>query len=248
MISSNDDFKELLLLHGRDRRHDKVLEEQKKLPNEISRMDQKIKIEQESIDQAVTEWKELETRNNSLEKELIEISEKLARSKVRQLEVKKNEEYAALENEITSLLEKQSSTEDLQIEVLVKIDDARETAKIADQLVGGLVLTEGKIAEKVKDFEKQKASLSERDQSISLEISEIEQEISDARNKVVADMLRTYDRIKRVVTKPPYLAPLSDQKCSGCHLKVSNDVVSSVLVEQKLTQCDQCGRIVYVER
>ena len=238
MISSNDDFKELLLLHGRDRRHDKLLEEQKQLPNEISRMDQKIKIEKESIDKAVTEWKELETRNNSLEKELIEISEKLARSKVRQLEVKKNEEYAALENEITSLLEKQSSTEDLQIEVLVKIDDARETAKIA----------EGKIAEKVKDFEKQKASLSERDQSISLEISEIEQEISDARNKVVADMLRTYDRIKRVVTKPPYLAPLSDQKCSGCHLKVSNDVVSSVLVEQKLTQCDQCGRIVYVER
>ena len=89
MISSNDDFKELLLLHGRDRRHDKLLEEQKQLPNEISRMDQKIKIEQESIDQAVTEWKELETRNNSLEKELIEISEKLARSKVRQLEVKK---------------------------------------------------------------------------------------------------------------------------------------------------------------
>ena len=84
------------------------------------------------------------------------------------MEFKKNEEYAALENEITSLLEKQSSTEDLQIEVLVKIDDARETAKIA----------EGKIAEKVKDFEKQKASLSERDQSISLEISEIEQEIS----------------------------------------------------------------------
>ena len=48
--------------------------------------------------------------------------------------------------------------------------------------------------------------------------------------------------------KPPYIAPIEDQKCSGCNLRVSNDVISSVLVEQKLTQCDQCGRIVYVER
>ena len=61
-------------------------------------------------------------------------------------------------------------------------------------------------------------------------------------------MLTSYDRVKKVVSKPPYIAPLNDQKCSGCNLRVSNDVVSSVLVEQKLTQCDQCGRIVYIER
>mgnify|MGYP001995485879 CR=1 FL=1 len=45
-----------------------------------------------------------------------------------------------------------------------------------------------------------------------------------------------------------YIAPIEDQKCSGCNLRVSNDVVSSVLIEQKITQCDQCGRIVYIER
>ena len=60
-------------------------------------------------------------------------------------------------------------------------------------------------------------------------------------------MLRTYDRVKKVVSGAPY-GTFERSKCSGCNLRVSNDVISTALVEQKLTQCDQCGRIVYIER
>jgi len=83
---------------------------------------------------------------------------------------------------------------------------------------------------------------------VKTEIVDLEKEIEETRESIDTDMLRTYDRVKKVVSKPPFLAPLNDQKCSGCNLRVSNDVISTALVEQKLTQCDQCGRIVYVER
>ena len=201
-------------------------------------MDQKIKIEQDSIDLAVLEWKELEANNNSLEKELLQISDKIAKNKNKQLEVKKNEEYKALENEIGVLIEQQSAKEDEQIEILLKIDDASATAKVAQE----------KIALKVVDLERQRANFEKRIQQVESEIVAIEQEIQEARSKVLTDMLRAYDRVKKIVSSAPYLAPLNDQKCSGCNLRVSNDVISTVLVEQKLTQCDQCGRIVYVER
>ena len=79
-------------------------------------------------------------------------------------------------------------------------------------------------------------------------MQDLKEEIERSRKEVPEEMLRAYDRVKKVVARPPYLAPLKDQKCSGCHLRVSNDVISTALVEQKLTQCDQCGRIVYVER
>ena len=46
MLSNDTDFQELLLLHGRDRRHGKLIEEKKLLPDDLVRMDQKIKIEQ----------------------------------------------------------------------------------------------------------------------------------------------------------------------------------------------------------
>ena len=238
MLSNDTDFQELLLLHGRDRRHGKLIEEKKLLPDDLVRMDQKIKIEQDSIDLAVLEWKELEANNNSLEKELLQISDKIAKNKNKQLEVKKNEEYKALENEIGVLIEQQSVKEDEQIEILLKIDDASATAKVAQE----------KIALKVVDLERQRANFEKRIQQVESEIVAIEQEIQEARSKVLTDMLRAYDRVKKIVSSAPYLAPLNDQKCSGCNLRVSNDVISTVLVEQKLTQCDQCGRIVYIER
>ena len=238
MLSNNNDFKELLLLHGRDRRNGKLNAELNNLPFILENAEKKIKIEKESIELAIKEWKELEARNNILEKDILLISEKISKNKVKQLEVKKNEEYTALQNEISNLLDQQSLKEDEQIEILLKIDDAQETASIAEE----------KISLKVKDLEKNRDSLLERTNSVKIEIKQLEKEILEARTRVSEEMLTSYDRVKKVVSKPPYIAPLNDQKCSGCNLRVSNDVVSSVLVEQKLTQCDQCGRIVYVER
>ena len=238
MLSNNPEFQELLLLHGRDRRYGKLEEELKLLPDDIKRMEKKILIENESIDLAVSEWKQLESQNNSLEKEIIEIGEKISKSKVRQLGVKKNEEYQALENEISSLTLLQSQKEDEQIEVLVNIDDAKATAEIAQD----------KIVSKVKDLERQKQGFEDRIAQVKTELQDLHKEIETARTQVEAEMLKTYDRVKKVVARAPYLTPLKDQKCSGCNLRVSNDVISTALVEQKLTQCDQCGRIVYVER
>jgi len=84
MLSNNPEFQELLLLHGRDRRYGKLEEELKLLPDDIKRMEKRISTENESIDLAVSEWKQLESQNNSLEKEIIEIGEKISKSKVRQ--------------------------------------------------------------------------------------------------------------------------------------------------------------------
>ena len=57
------------------------------------------------------------------------------RKKTRQLEVKKNEEYQALETGDFSIGDLQSQKEDEQIEVLVKIDDAQATALIAQDKI-----------------------------------------------------------------------------------------------------------------
>ena len=135
MLSNNPDFKELLLLHGRDRRLVKLLHELEALPEDIEKVDSRISTEKDSIEIAVSEWKQLESQNNTLEKEIIELEERISKSKVRQLEAKKNEEYQALENEIQSLTELNSSKEDEQIDILVKIDDAQEVAKIAQDKI-----------------------------------------------------------------------------------------------------------------
>ena len=93
----------LLLLHSRDRRFQKLRQDVKELPEELARMEKKIAVEKESVALALAEWKGLESENNSLEKEILSMNESINRQRNKQLEVKKNEEYQALENEISNL-------------------------------------------------------------------------------------------------------------------------------------------------
>ena len=113
---------------------------------------------------------------------------------------------------------------------------------------GSAELAQGKISERVREMEQQRDTRAKLGEEKKVEVQELEAEIEETRKEVETVFLSAYDRVKTIVTRPPYMAPIEDQKCSGCHLRVSNDVVSSVLVEKKITQCDQCGRIVYVER
>jgi len=238
MLSSDPDFQQLLLLHSRDRRLKTLKNDLEKLPGELEYMDKKIFEEKESIRLAMEEWKTLESRNNSLEKDILSLRDQIARQRNRQLEVKKNEEYQALEHEIANLESKIDELESEQIETLDKIDDARETAEVAEK----------KIAQRVIELEKEREERVAFGKQAEIDVQSLETQIVETREEVEPDFLSVYDRVSKIVSRPPYMAPLEDQKCSGCHLRVSNDVVSSVLVEKKLTQCDQCGRIVYIER
>ena len=238
MLSNNSDFKKLLLVHSRDRRSHLMGQELNNIPSLIIKMESKIKLEKDTIAAATQDLRSLEAQNSSIEKEINSITDQISRNKNKQLEVKKNEEYQALEKEITNLLEQQSSKEDLQIEVLVKIDGAKETAEIA----------KSKITEKVESLEIEKLGLIKRQEELKIETEQLAKELEDARTDTEEILLKGYDRTKKVVSRPPYIAPLEEQKCTGCNLRVSNDIVSSVLVDQKLTHCDQCGRIVYCER
>ena len=238
MLSNNPDFKNLLLLHSRDRRKLAMDQELENLPHAIAHMESKIQIEKDTIAAATAELKSLESQNNSIEDEINSISEHVSRQKNKQLQVKKNEEYQALENEIAILVQQLSGKEDEQIETLLKIDGAKETTEIA----------QNKISAKVDVLELEKIELLGKCDLLKQDILKLDSKIKESRKEVEEILLLGYERTKKVVARPPYIAPLEDQKCTGCNLRVSNDVSSSVLVEQKLTHCDQCGRIVYFER
>ena len=142
MLFQDPDFQKLLLYTAGTDAVKSSLRNQIELPQDLARMDKNIAAGKESVELALSEWKELEAQNNALEKDILSMSEMIAKQRNRQLEVKKNEEYQALENEISSLQEKIEERENEQIEVLLKIDGARETAEVA----------QGKITERVAEM------------------------------------------------------------------------------------------------
>ena len=238
MLFEESAFQALLLLHGRDRRKIGVETELQDLPKVREAVENKIDLEKETIASVQKELREFETKAGALGNLIASIETKISQQKTKQLEVKRQEEYQALENEINGLQEQMSSNEDEQLETLMKVDDARAT----------LVIAEGKHTDRVHSLETQLKELNEREKVLTEEISALGNDIKASGEEIEPAFLREYERVKKVVRRPPYIVPVEDQKCSGCNIRVSNDIVSSILVEEKLTVCDQCGRIVYIER
>ena len=198
MLSSDPDFQQLLLLHSRDRRLKTLKNDLEKLPGELEYMDKKIFEEKESIRMAMEEWKTLESKNNSLEKDILSHRDQIARQRNRQLEVKKNEEYQALEHEIANLESKIDELESEQIETLDKIDDARETAEVAEK----------KIAQRVIELEKEREERVAFGKQAEIDVQSLETQIVETREEVEPDFLSVYDRVSKIVSRPPYMAPI----------------------------------------
>ena len=77
-------------------------------------------------------------------------------------------------------------------------------------------------------------------------LEEAEAEVDKARSESSEKHLKPYDRLAKTL-KPPVVVPLRDQKCGGCHLKVSSGVDSEVRAKDENITCDNCRRLLYWE-
>ena len=88
------------------------------VPREVAAVEARIAAERQAIDQAKSEWRELETRKKSLEGEIKGAEEQVARYKSQQLQVRKNDEYQALTHEIESNTARIGTLEEEEIRVI----------------------------------------------------------------------------------------------------------------------------------
>ena len=54
-------------------------------------------------------------------------------------------------------------------------------------------------------------------------------------------------RKKREANIKAAVVPIRSEQCSGCHMKVSQNLINEVRRGLKLMTCESCSRIVYLE-
>ncbi len=206
------------------------------IPREIESNRRKIVHEEETARNAREELLKLENRRKTLEGEMEELNRKIVRYKNQQLEVKKNEEYQALNHEIETVNGKISALEDEEIQVLLDIDERKQAADEAEKAS----------RENISVYEGRIAKLEERGEDCRRELKEALERSSKARASVDSAWLEVYDRLLEHV-RFPVVVSLSEKKCQGCHLKVSAGVESDARYGKEIAACDNCGRILYSE-
>ncbi len=231
-------LEKVLVLQDRDA-HRRGLEAQlKAVPGDIALVEQKIAAEKAAIETARGELKELETKKKLLETEIGSAEDKLGKYKTQQSQVRKNDEYQALGQEIEHTEKAIGALEGQELEIMYAIDEAKKR----------FVAAEATLKQNIAGHQARIAVLNERAATLKGELDGAMAAFQTARGGLEDLVLRVYDRL--AARALPVCVPIHGGKCGGCHLKVSSEVESAArgkATDGKLAACDQCGRLVYWE-
>lgn len=213
----------------------KIQQDLARLPLEQTAAEAAIEKEESNIEAARRALlsKELERKEMDVAVKAKEAA--LLRFRTQQTAVKKNDEYKALTHQIEQTETDISELEEHEIALMLEIDLVREQFE-ADK---------ADIKNRIEAQRRGINLLTERESVLKASLEDAKSKVLKARKDVETLYLEEYDRTKKTVNRPPYVAQIEAHKCSGCHLKVSNEVARAVLSAGGPHFCDQCARIVY---
>ncbi len=228
-------IEKLLIVQARDASLQKIEKELTRIPGERAAIDAHIQQEEANVELARQTLKEKEVRRNELDLEVKNKENAILRFRNQQLEVKKNEEYRALTNQIEQMEAEIAALEEQEIGLMLEIDAAKETFQSERAAI------EARIVGQRREIE----LLAEREKNLQASVEEARTELAQSREAADARYLEQYDRVKKLTKRAPYVVRIESHKCGGCHLRVSNEVSHAVLNSDEPHFCDQCARMVY---
>jgi len=179
-----------------------------------------------------TELEEVGKKRRHEERELEDLESKRDGLKGRQLEIKTNEEYAALIQEIKYAERLIGETEDR----ILELDEQGE------KLEAAVVEAREAMAQSVGGLDEELAGIRE-------EIRKVDERLEvrlDERRRVAMHidpaLLQRYERILESKGDSA-LAPIEGETCSGCYMKLPPQMVIEVRKGRRIMECESCGRI-----
>jgi predicted nucleic acid-binding Zn-ribbon protein len=226
----------LLIVQARDLDLQKNLSEQAAIPQQMHKLQDAIDQAQVRLEQADQDLKAQALACSQLEAAIEDKESHITRFKTQQIAVKKNEEYQALTQQIELTQNSILELEEQEIELMLAIDTAREAREHLREEVQGVI-------EKRKS---EIALLQQKKVHLQAAADLIEQQFNGARQQLDAESIEHYDRVKKLSRRAPYIVTLQAHVCSGCHLRVSNEVSNAVAKGEYPVFCDQCARLLYL--
>lgn len=205
------------------------------IPLETAKARDQIKAIEARVEEGRRALQALQVQRRELETKATAAQEQVMRYRTQQLQVKKNEEYRALNLEIETTQTAIGALEDEELALLLQIDDEQQRWERSS----------ADAREEIALLEKELANLAERERNLAAERGTAEAAAEEARGKVLPAYLEAYGRVGMRKAKQPWVVMLEERRCGGCHLRVSGEVESAAREVERPVHCDNCGRIVY---
>ena len=231
-----DEVRALLILQDRDRRLLALAKDLAKLPQDEARAKAKLAGDEAAVAKAHQALLDCELRVKKIELDAETRRTTIKRLKLQQFETRKNEEFVALGHEIVRYEKELDDFETLELEAMEEVDRCRQAQKTA----------EAARAVTRKLVEEDLATVARRHGQMQADQAEITAERAKLLVNVPESLMPLYNRLMK--TKDGLaVAPMRDGKCEGCHMKLIASTVMKVQSGREIAQCEDCGRILYIE-
>lgn len=214
----------------------KIAGRKKTLPEKINKLNEAFAAFQKEIEHNKKKYDELKARHAGCENKIKKINEGMTKTRERLLEVKNNKEYQAMlkENETAEAM-----CGDVETEVISILDELEKLSVLMkkDQAI---------LEEQRKKYEEDKKLIEADLNSIDTDFASWEQKRVDLQDRVSADLLARYEKIKK---RNNGVGVISVWKavCNGCHMNIPPQLYNELQKTSELISCPNCHRIMYFQ-
>ena len=228
------DLEKLVELQQIDSRIVALRAEVAALPKHVAVIEAKLAGSKTRVEAAQAAMKADESARRKHESDIQDQQQKISKYKDQSLNVKTNQEYKALMEEIQFAEQKIGASEDKILEIMIAADARKAALKEAEAVL------KADTAENDKEKEATRLRTAEDEK----ELAELMEKRKQTRSSIDADALRHYDRVFKL-RGSALSAVHEDQMCSGCRVMLRPQVLQDVMNNDKFVTCDSCQRILY---
>lgn len=212
--------------------HQRLIE----IPRHIEKLEQTVTKFKTDISTKSDKLGEIEKNLRTMNVELETNGEQREKFRNEQREVTSNEAYAALENQIEYLDQKDAETEIQILELMEKVDLMKEELdKLNDEVASEDEIKSKKTAEFRKEQKVLKADIDKRIQQRSQFLPKIDRTLGNQYQKWIEKK------------KGDFVALGKNGTCGSCRLTIQPQSLKEAQKYEKLVYCSNCKRVLYVE-
>ena len=231
-----DNVRALLILQDRDRRLLALARDLMKLPQDEARAKAKLAGDVAALAKAHQALLDCELRVKKIELDAETRRTTIKRLKLQQFETRKNDEFVALGHEIVRYEKDLDAFETLELEAMDEVDGFRAAQKAVE---AALTHTRKLVDEDLVSIMQRHARMEADRLDILAEREKLIVNVPDSVIPLYNRLMKTKDGLA--------IAPLRDGKCEGCHMRLIASTVMKVQTGKEISQCEDCGRILYIE-
>ena len=197
-------------------------------------LDARIEAARERVAHAKERLAENQNARRAIEKEVAVHQGRLSKFREQAMAVKTNQEYHAVQKEISFAQGEVKTLEDQILERMVE----------ADELTASVKSAEIDLAAEQKSVDADRRGMTTEFQALRATLERISSERAELIRSFDPRVLSLFEQVARK-RNGVAVAEARDGICTLCHVRLRPQVFNTILRNEDILQCDSCGRILY---